>query len=86
LTPHLYRKNDPTCIEEKRSDIYTGRQIGPVYREMINPTRIQRERSHMYTGRDLTPYVYRREFSHLKLFVKEKTIKLVDWKSRKRNG
>ena len=67
--------------------MYTERcLIRPFYGEISNPSRIHEERSHMNTGRDLTPYVYRDNFSYLKSFVKEKTIKLVDWKSRKRNG
>ena len=66
--------------------MYTGRAIPYVYRETSNPTPIQEMRSLMYTGGDLTPYVYRDDFSYLKSFVKEKTIKHVDWKPRKRNG
>ena len=87
LNPTSIQKNDPTSIEEERSHPYIGRDLTRhVYRKN-DPTCIQEEkRSLMYKGRDLTPYLYRDDFSHLKLFVKEKTIKHVDWKPRKRNG
>ena len=48
--PHSYRKNDPTSIQEKRSDMYTERSIPPllrekqiphVYRRKLDPTCIQ---------------------------------------------
>ena len=86
LTRPVYRRrSNPTSIQKERSDMYRGKAIPHLYRK-TDLTCIQEERSLMYTGRYLTPYVYRDNFSYLKSFVKEKTIKHVDWKSRKRNG